>query len=247
MSCASILGRIWLILVNFVLLCLGGGLVTAGALWWKSFAGLNSNSDSSDFLWMHYDWRLLAGILLGVGAYLAVTSIVGCVGGCTRSGGALKLYIFALVLAVLATIGGGAYGIYKIHNEVGEWNSISSAQWAAASVQDKDLLQVAFDCCGWTSYQDAYTGPHVIFDNSTTTITNICADRSSSEAQGPYCQEKGANAFMASRKWAIISVAIVSIFLILSIIAAAVSLKRRQHAAPQGYVAPVQQPLMHKV
>ncbi|KAJ3053842.1 hypothetical protein HK097_003252 [Rhizophlyctis rosea] len=240
MAIAQILGRIWLILVNFVILAIGAACITFGALWWKAF---DLEDSTSEFLWVHYDWRLLAGLLMGVGGYLSITALTGCVGGCTRSRGALNCYIATLVIALLLVIGGGAYGTYKVHREVNNWNDVTAAQWSATSSHDKDLIQFMFNCCGWRSYEDAYTGPHLIFGNATE-IPNACADRTSVQAQAPYCQEKGYDSVVSTRKWSSISVAVTAVVLIVSIFASVVS-RRRENPAAKGF-APVQEPLMHK-
>jgi len=228
----SILGRIWLIIVNFLLLAIGGLSVFAGWAYLKYY-----NDSDANIAFVELNMKVVAWCFFGFGAYVLIAALSGCIGGCTRSNGALRFYMGLLGLGMLVVAGAGGYGIYTLTIGQRSWNSISAATFTAADDLSKDGAQIMFACCGFTSYNQAYTGPHLI--SAFKDIPNACADASSFEASRP-CSPAGDQYYSTVRRYLIIGLCVSLAVIILSIVAAEAS---RRKWRVMGYGAPAYQPM----
>jgi len=84
----------------------------------------------------------------------------------------IGFYLFLTLILVLAQFGLGVYGAIKFLNSNGTNATIYSVldqQWAKATAEERQTIENAFSCCGWTSLTDNPT--------SNCTFTQSCQEQ----------------------------------------------------------------------
>ncbi|KAJ3278491.1 hypothetical protein HK104_002293 [Borealophlyctis nickersoniae] len=195
MGLRSALGRVWLILINLLIVLAGALTIIVGVLYYKNY------KDGDDQI-------TVINLELKIVAY----------GGCSRSKGFLSFYIVALIIGFLLVCAGGAYAIVKVNKAGNSWNDVNSNDWARATNQEKDVIQVLFSCCGFSSTADAYTGPH-LYNGTDVNVENVCANTQTA-AQQPNCQDAASNFFRNLTKFIGGCMAASGIVILISIVAA---------------------------
>jgi len=114
-------------------------LVVLGALGLKNLQSYES----------FYKTTIPAG-LLTLGVILLVIIALGLAGSWAKSTKLLLLYFVLLLLLIICEfgVGGGAYTLR------GQIPSTLQAQWATLPDADKNALQAAYNCCGWSTPAD---------------------------------------------------------------------------------------------
>ncbi|KAJ1551450.1 hypothetical protein HK405_014489, partial [Cladochytrium tenue] len=155
--------RTWLFVINALLAISSAFAIYVGAVAIKYAKLANAKATSSGSSSFEVNIRDSAISFIVCGVFLLVTSIAGCTGGIVRNNWLLSFYVGALVIDFVLVVGYGSYSIYAMNKRGNAWRNLSLDTWTAAANVDKDLAQWAFNCCGYSGYQDnAYTGSPLI-------------------------------------------------------------------------------------
>lgn len=116
----------------------------------------------------------LCYIAIGAGSFLFVLGLLGCCGAAYHNDCLLRSYIFVLVLFILAEIGIGLY------IGLGFGTDQLTQIWNSSDENSKDVIHVAFKCCGFHSPTESYP----------TGVPNSCFDPAAGDAYMDGCYSK---------------------------------------------------------
>ncbi|KAI9332054.1 hypothetical protein BDR26DRAFT_899031 [Obelidium mucronatum] len=114
--------RVYLLFANVLLLALAVVVMVSG------YAVLKVVTDDEN--------------LLTVGSIIAVFSLVGSIGACKRHNGALKFYIFGLIVFFFVILGCGIKFIMELKANSTRWNDMSLESWKNLDNYHKDMYQI---------------------------------------------------------------------------------------------------------
>ncbi|RKO85882.1 Tetraspanin family-domain-containing protein [Blyttiomyces helicus] len=162
--------------------------------------------------------------VIALGSLLIFTAVLGCFGAVSRSTPLLVIYVIAMVFALLCVGAAGGFGTYELQTIRQKWqDTVTSTAWDQASPVVIDYYQSFFTCCGYLSYNDRpYTGT----SEFQTGGSNFCATPSTASAD-PGCYARGSDLLDSFKKLVLVGSIVVGVVLLINIIAACVSRKRR--------------------
>lgn len=104
--------RILLFVFTFLLLVGSALLIAGGVVLYINEK--NYNFPTASALGVSFSLSNILQAVMGIGSYIALTSLFGCCGALTRKGGLLKGFIVLLVIDIIVIAGGGGYLLYKM-------------------------------------------------------------------------------------------------------------------------------------
>ncbi|RKO84791.1 hypothetical protein BDK51DRAFT_31925 [Blyttiomyces helicus] len=81
------------------------------------------------------------GVLIVLGSFLVLSSLLGCCGSCFRSNGILNAYISFIVLTLVVVLARGIFVLVKNYQRRNNWNNFTEVDWVASTDDIKDYLQ----------------------------------------------------------------------------------------------------------
>ncbi|KAJ1344029.1 hypothetical protein BSLG_001169 [Batrachochytrium salamandrivorans] len=244
------IGRLWLIMTNFVLLFLTGLAMYTGYILLlnsRSYVGIviPSNATMSETAVN----AVKSVDIKDVGIIYGLATLFGLIGGCTGAIWFLTGYISLVGFALIVSVALGIFAVIKMNRNKATWGGLTPNDWSTFPPITKDFVQQTFGCCGWISNdQQAYTGAPTPFytdrHNNTTSSAastdNRCAARDISSIMGCHNASVEINSGMATLVTAILIIAI--IFGLISMFAAHSARRReiykeqqQQHQHQQHY------------
>ncbi|KAJ3008872.1 UNVERIFIED_CONTAM: hypothetical protein HDU68_002922 [Siphonaria sp. JEL0065] len=153
--------RVYLLFVNVLLLAIAVVVMVAGYSVLKVVTD-NETQFLSDNV-IHLSKGTGIG-LLTVGAIIASISLVGSIGACRRHNGALKFYIFGMIIFFLVILVLGIKFIIELKGNANRWNDMTVSDWRLLDDYHKDMYQTTFTCCGFNDNKATIYGGRVLFD-----------------------------------------------------------------------------------
>ena len=144
-SCVSIISRLWLVIVNTVLLLIAVLTIWAGVTFLQVSREYTvpNLSDSATHILNQINVKDLSIASFVFGGFYALTALSGCLGGCCRIVSFLTFYMVAIVIDMFLLVGVGGYVLYQIIKRRDAWNAITQDDWTSYDDYTKDFIQRA--------------------------------------------------------------------------------------------------------
>lgn len=84
-------------------------------------------------------------VVIGLGFTLFFSGLIGWVGGASESPCLVRLFLFSVVISMIAEIG----GIISLNIVRLEFDDILQFGWSEVNQGTRNLIQKSLDCCGW--------------------------------------------------------------------------------------------------
>jgi len=89
-------------------------------------------------------------VVIGLGFTLFFSGLIGWVGGASESPCLVRLFLFSVVVSMIAEIG----GIISLNIVRMQFDDILRFGWAEVNQGTRNLIQKNLDCCGWDGPQE---------------------------------------------------------------------------------------------